>query len=639
MSYIITRNFTQIPNSILFDDTIGGTAYKYYGYINYRNNISSEWRFYNQEIINHFKEKKVAISTARQQLLEGLYLNKITQKRDSGGCFSGFSYEINEKKIKKELTSNSASDIIEEDKKTKHGFTQVPNEVLLDPKISGLAFKIYCYILYRMSLQSKYDNTSFEWSFFNKEMMSHLKEGRIAFYRAKQELIDAGYLQKIEQGRKNNGFGSCLYKIFPFIDNKSQEPQSEKETSDFVTSENLATNNIDINNKEKEKERVKVAPQGDLSFPSFENILSKTKDFISTPTEKLQKCYLELRKIITQRTIKIPEYVPVEYLLLVLYRNKETTKALIEHLISQAKIMYERGQDVINNLKKAAIRQWKSWQPEYFFNDDMKYDTVNCDNTEDLNPFTQHSTQAIDDVANTIHKSFQCIKKAIINGENEVIQNLPAGDGLKKARIKAIETLYNSIKYLSYSNKAQRCMGISDIIRLPSDNANGNLIWQGRESALQKIYDEDNKIKQSLLQNYNTIPKQTLENFNLLNLTLSSTTNNSIERDFIELSRQNILVMLKYIQNDKKKTGSKVNLNILLKKIEHYKIYSILCVLRDVNKNFTSFPREETLQLVCGKYDATMIAIEKDMLLIERSIAGTENVINHTTWMTQYENY
>lgn len=81
-------------------------------------------------------------------------------------------------------------------KKQRLPFTQIPNDLLCNPEISGLAKALWC-VLY-----SKPD----DWTFYWREIEKNFKEGRDAIRKAAKQLEDLGYLQK-EQKRILTGRG------------------------------------------------------------------------------------------------------------------------------------------------------------------------------------------------------------------------------------------------------------------------------------------------------------------------------------------------------------------------------------------------------------------------------------------------
>lgn len=116
-------------------------------------------------------------------------------------------------------------------KKFKTFFTQVPNEVLNDKRVSAKAKGIYAYLL------SKPD----DWTFHTGVMLSELKENRDAFYSALKELIAYGYIRKYQENI-NGHFGGCIYEF--------TYPHTENPHTDIPTTENPPTNNTNINNKD-----------------------------------------------------------------------------------------------------------------------------------------------------------------------------------------------------------------------------------------------------------------------------------------------------------------------------------------------------------------------------------------------------
>ena len=129
-------------------------------------------------------------------------------------------------------------------------FTQIPNHIILNSKISGTAKAIYFYIVMRLRQNPK-------WEFYDFDIMEHLKEGRDSFRNAKKELLEYGYLVKVKQNIGNDGkYKGCDYAIKkePITEN----PTSAKPNTDEPTSEIQSTNNKkqsnNINNKQSKKE-------------------------------------------------------------------------------------------------------------------------------------------------------------------------------------------------------------------------------------------------------------------------------------------------------------------------------------------------------------------------------------------------
>ena len=157
-----------------------------------------------------------------------------------------------------------------------HDFTIIPNTILQDTRISGLAYKIYSYIIFRMGRNK-------EWEFYNNEILSHFKEGKKAFSNAKKQLIDYGYLVIIGQNHKEDGsFGGNDYEIYA-------EPQIQPHTQKGNTLEGSAlkactlkgvTNNKDTNKTDLNKKDTKQTASG--SHISIQENSNATEDRKST---------------------------------------------------------------------------------------------------------------------------------------------------------------------------------------------------------------------------------------------------------------------------------------------------------------------------------------------------------------------
>ena len=115
-------------------------------------------------------------------------------------------------------------------KKFKLSFTQVPNVVLKDTRLTLKAKGLYAYLF------SKPDG----WQFNPKIIIKEIKEGRDAFYAAMNELIDCGYIQRHQQNA-NGKFGSSVYQ---FID-PTIKPCAEKPYTGKPYPENPYTENPD----------------------------------------------------------------------------------------------------------------------------------------------------------------------------------------------------------------------------------------------------------------------------------------------------------------------------------------------------------------------------------------------------------
>lgn len=158
-------------------------------------------------------------------------------------------------------------------KKFKVNFTQVPNVVLKDKRLSLKAKGLYAYLF------SKPDG----WQFSPKIILKEIKEGRDAFYGAMKELIDCGYICRHQQNAKGV-FGSSVYKFVdptnkpcaekPYTENPhTEKPYTENpDTNKYYTETNTETNNIkNINNTMRARTRdadgkITIGPDFKIDF-------------------------------------------------------------------------------------------------------------------------------------------------------------------------------------------------------------------------------------------------------------------------------------------------------------------------------------------------------------------------------------
>lgn len=112
-------------------------------------------------------------------------------------------------------------------KKFKLSFTQVPNVVLKDRRLSLKAKGLYAYLF------SKPDG----WQFSPKIIIKEIKEGRDAFYGAMKELIDCGYIQRHQPNAGK--FGSSVYKfVDPTIKPCTEKPYTGNPCTEKPYTEN-----------------------------------------------------------------------------------------------------------------------------------------------------------------------------------------------------------------------------------------------------------------------------------------------------------------------------------------------------------------------------------------------------------------
>lgn len=152
-------------------------------------------------------------------------------------------------------------------------FTIIPNTILQDTRISGLAFKIYCYIAFRLG-RSK------EWEFYNNEILSHFKEGKKAFSNAKKQLLEYGYLVILGQNHNNDGsFAGNDYEIYaePQTLPCSQKGHTLKGNALEGNTLKGYTNNKDLNKNDKSNKDIKDTASGSplSQFEEFWNEYGK----------------------------------------------------------------------------------------------------------------------------------------------------------------------------------------------------------------------------------------------------------------------------------------------------------------------------------------------------------------------------
>ncbi len=173
--------------------------------------------------------------------------------------------------------------------KLQNDFTQIPNHILQDTRISALAFKIYCYICFRIGINA-------EWEFFNDEIQRHFKEGRDAFMKAKKQLMQYGYLQKVAQNHKGkNGFSGCDYIIYKEPNQTTENQTTENQASDNTSTNNIYINNIDTNNIKYNISS--VLEKQDNSNDEFNLFWKEWQSIINRKTEVKKKAEKEFNKI------------------------------------------------------------------------------------------------------------------------------------------------------------------------------------------------------------------------------------------------------------------------------------------------------------------------------------------------------
>lgn len=130
----------------------------------------------------------------------------------------------------------------------KNNFTQVSNHALLDVRLSAKAKMLYAYMCYRLGISEK-------WEFIETEILKHFKEKRDAMREAKNELIEFGYLVKIQTRNDKGFFQKNDYEIFAESQPVASDPSPEKPSTgspstDEPSSGKPSTENASYNNKE-----------------------------------------------------------------------------------------------------------------------------------------------------------------------------------------------------------------------------------------------------------------------------------------------------------------------------------------------------------------------------------------------------
>jgi hypothetical protein len=126
----------------------------------------------------------------------------------------------------------------------KNNFTQVSNHALLDVRLSSKAYKLYAYMCFRISIFEK-------WEFNEPEILKHFKEKRDAMRDAKNELIDCGYLVKIQNRTDKGFFRKNDYQIFAEPQAVESNPSPENPSTDKPAVEKPSAEKASYNNKDK----------------------------------------------------------------------------------------------------------------------------------------------------------------------------------------------------------------------------------------------------------------------------------------------------------------------------------------------------------------------------------------------------
>lgn len=173
-------------------------------------------------------------------------------------------------------------------KKRRLPFTQVPNNLLCNSEISGLAKSLWC-LLY-----SKPD----EWTFYWTEILKHFKEGRDAVKKAGKELEKFGYMKKVQKKRNMNGkmvFGGMEIEL----DYEPATPSQQNQVSIPITEIQSTENQLTEDPSTEDQSTNKDLSNKDLSNKDLSNLSTKRKK------EKLKIPNLEeIKKIFVEKSLK-----------------------------------------------------------------------------------------------------------------------------------------------------------------------------------------------------------------------------------------------------------------------------------------------------------------------------------------------
>jgi len=106
-----------------------------------------------------------------------------------------------------------------------NNFTQISNLALLDTRLSGKAYKLYAYMVFRIG-------TSPDWYFYEAEILKHFKESRDSIRTAFQELISAGWLIRKRVKNEKGQFAMTEYEIFSEPQNSESKPRTDFPSAD-----------------------------------------------------------------------------------------------------------------------------------------------------------------------------------------------------------------------------------------------------------------------------------------------------------------------------------------------------------------------------------------------------------------------
>ena len=140
-------------------------------------------------------------------------------------------------------------------KKYDIGFTQIPNSMLCDPRLSERAKGIYAYLF------SKPDGWQFHWNHISKELNCSQRVFRAVI----NELEQLGYITK-NQANENGKFGGMIYE-FVDVDRVTQNPHTVFKR--HAQNGNTDSSNTDIPSNTNLENNPPIIPPQDDQFEEF----------------------------------------------------------------------------------------------------------------------------------------------------------------------------------------------------------------------------------------------------------------------------------------------------------------------------------------------------------------------------------
>lgn len=176
------------------------------------------------------------------------------------------------------------------------GFTTIPNYIFNTKELSYRAIGIYCSILQFQNSPNHIVTL--------KGLASRHKEGRDAIAKAIDELIQAGFIEKIQM-RENGKFTGVLYKMHmkPFV-HQGIAPIPENPNTENPNSEN-PTHKKKIDKKEntKKENTTSLKPKGFVVDPTIKDLIETYTSLQLTAYQIKTVAKWEVDK--TMRTIEI----------------------------------------------------------------------------------------------------------------------------------------------------------------------------------------------------------------------------------------------------------------------------------------------------------------------------------------------